>query len=60
MAKKNGLDGLVSLQWDIDSGESERTPEATAVWEKLLKTNSKVSKITSEKFGEEDVDYMMS
>lgn len=61
-AKSMGLEGIASLQFDIDSGEFERTPEATAVWEKLLKTDNKVAKImVEEEWSEEpESNYFMN
>lgn len=44
-SKLLGLDGVVSFNYDIDSGEFERTKEATLVWENLLKNQNNVTKI---------------
>tara|TARA_R110000737_G_scaffold68150_1_gene96212 strand:+ start:181 stop:705 length:525 start_codon:yes stop_codon:yes gene_type:complete len=57
MALKMGAKGLASLQWDIDSGEYERSPEATLVWDKLVKSN-KATVIISETDDEEDTTFL--
>lgn len=60
-AKGKGLKGLASFNYDLDSGEFERTAEATAVWEKLLKNDAKVAKVTSDKWGDgPETDYLMN
>jgi GNAT superfamily N-acetyltransferase len=60
-AKEKGLEGIASLQFDIDSGDFERTDAATAVWEKLLKNDPKVAKITSDPWGDgPESDYLMN
>jgi len=60
-AKSIGLKGIASLQFDIDSGDFERTPAATSVWENLLKVDTKVAKMTSDPWGDGlEVDYLMN
>lgn len=53
------VDGVIVTEFDYDT-EFQRTKEGTGVWEKLLKTNSKVSKIMYEDDDEIISDFILS
>lgn len=62
IAAKVGYAGIYSGAYDSDSGEQPRSKDATAVWEKLVKTEKLATKIEyyDEEYDETLVDFIIT